>query len=163
MLHKPPASPPSFAENPLEARDWSEAEIGQAKRSPYHTSTARRTHLKTATRARWHKQGQLLGEARHEPIGRGGGKPKGTRWGNATHNTTPPMGTRQSHRWEDAPRTSTPTPPRRAEGQRTIQPPSWDFFSHSPLGAGKRNWRGVWKGDNANPNAAAPRPKGQRL
>ena len=79
----PTASPPSFAENPWKARDWSEAEIGQAKRSPYHTSTARRTHLKTATRARWHKQGQLLGEARHDQIGRRNGSPNLARWRNA--------------------------------------------------------------------------------
>ena len=57
--------------------------------------------------------------------------------------------------------TSTPTPPRRAEGQRTIQP-SMGTSLALPLGAGKRNWRGVWKGDNATPNAAAPRPMGQR-
>ena len=54
----------------------------------------------------------------------------------------------------------TPTPPRRGATHNSAT--KLGLFSHSPLGAGKRNWRGVWKGDNATPNAAAPRPMGQR-
>ena len=51
--------------------------------------------------------------------------------------------------------------PRR--GATAIQPPSWDFFSHKPLGAGKRNWRAVGERRTPTPNAAAPRLLGQRL
>ena len=131
---------------------------GESVGSAKHTSTARRTHLKTATRARWHKQGQLLGEARHEPIGRGGGKPKGTRWGNATHNTTPPMGTRQSHRWEDAPRTSTPTPPRRAEGQRQFSRQVGTFLAQAP----RRGFGGCKAVGKRERRPKTPRPMGQR-
>ena len=106
---------PDLAGNPLETRS---------------------THLRqtntpqTATRARWHKQWQLLGEARHEPIGRGGGKPKGTRWGNGTHNANAP-----------APRIS-PSPKASPKGalagvQRAIQPPSWDEYRTRPSARGR--------------------------
>ena len=86
--------------------------------SPLET---RSTHLRqtntpqTATRARWHKQGQLLGEARHDQIGRGNGSPNLARWRNANARPNAP-----------APRIS-PSPKASPKGalagvQRTIQP-----------------------------------------
>ena len=127
--------------------------VGNAK----HTSTARRTHLKTATRARWHKQGQLLGEARHEPIGRGGGKPKGTRWGNATHHANaakgnaaePSLGIRAAH-FNAAPR-----------GNAQFSHQVGTFSRTSPSARIAELERRL-QGDYATPNAAAPRLLGQR-
>ena len=79
-------------------------------------------------------------------------------WGNATHNTTPPMGTRQSHRWEDAPRTSTPTPPRRAEGQRQFSRQVVTFLAQAP----RRGFCGCKAVGKRERRPKTPRPMGQR-
>jgi len=109
---------------------------GESVESAKHTPTARRTHLKTATRARWHTQGQLWGRADWSEAeiarakrrayartnrARGWEVPEAAVGETQRTTPTPPRGTRQSHRWEDAPRTSTPRR-RRAQEQRQFSP-----------------------------------------
>ena len=130
----PTASPPSFAENPLEARSThlrqDEHTLKSDPRPMAHARATLGTSGVQANRARgWDAQGNSLGNAKHNTT-----PPRGkarAAVGETQRTTpTPTGGTRQSHRWEDAPRTSTPTPPRR--GATAIQPPSWDFSRTSP-------------------------------
>ena len=64
------------------------------------------------------------------------GVPRAIVGGTRTHEPTPRKGTRQSHRWKDAPRTSTPTPPRRAEGQRQFSHRVGTFLAQAPRRGG---------------------------
>ena len=135
---------------------------GESVESAKHTSTARRTHHKPRPAPDGAKREQLLGRARHEPIGRGGGKSPKPPLERARHNANaakgntaePSLGRRAAHFNANA------AAPRRGATHNSAT--ELGLFSHKPLGAGERNWRGVWKGDNATPNAAAPRPMGQR-
>ena len=105
---------PDLAGNPLETRDWSEAEIGQAKRSPYHTSTADEHTLKGDRPAeREDKQGTMEAHSMQRARRGGGGSPNLARWRNA-----------------DA-RPNAPAPRGNAQFSRL-----WGLLSHSPLGAG---------------------------
>ena len=103
-------------------------------------------HLRPRPAPDWAKQGQLWGRARHEQSGAGVEVPEAAVGETQRTTPTPTRGMRQSHRWEDAPRTSTPTPPRRRA--TAIQPPSWDFsrMKHRP----RREWD--------NPTASQPEP-----
>ena len=91
-----------------ESRDWSEAEIGQAKRSPYRTPTARRTHHRPRPPRQAQRTSTAQGTRKHGTRAWRGGveSPRSRRWGNATH-----------HANAAAPR------PRAT----AIQPPSLDF------------------------------------
>ena len=104
------------------------------------------------------KQGQLWGEERHNLIGRGGGKPKGTRWGNAKHEPTPPRGTRQSHRWEE--QGTTKRQRRRAAPKSNGNSATeLGLLSHSLLGADKGRIEALGKRER-NPKRRAAAPEG---
>ena len=84
---------PDLAGSPLETRDWSEAEIGQAKRSPYHTSTADEHTLKGDRPAeREGKQGTMEAHSMQRARRGGVGSPKGNRWRNANARTNAAQG-----------------------------------------------------------------------
>ena len=126
----PPASPRPLAGNPWKARS---THLRQDERT---TNRDPRPMGQSGSNF-WDEQGT-------NQSGAGVGSPRSRRLDEQGTTPTPPKGTRQSHRWEDAPRTSTPTPPRRAQEQRQLSHQVGTSIALA-LGRGCGGCRGVGK------------------
>ena len=142
------------------ARDWSEAEIGQAKRSPYHEPTQTNTpQTATAPTSAKDKHGTRDSQSRHTRLaGRGGKSPKpplekrnaprqrrqGER-GRAIVGKTRRALQRQRQR-------------RRAEGQRQFSRQVGTFLAQAP----RRGFGGCKAVGKRERRPKTPRPMGQR-